>query len=259
MDRKKRLNSISIFIPAYNEEATLREVVTGISDYLKRRDVEYEILLLNDASSDKTLEIMRELSEQNPEVKYFGFSHRQRLGIMMKKGYELALKDWVMMISADGQFRSEYLSHYIDNFDKADIIAGNRVERYRFYPFSRRVVSRIFNCISRYLFRLSIHDVGWSKMVKKDVLGKINLKRTGAIVELELVVKAFLEGFTICEVEVPCVPRYFGKSKCFHLSQIIFSLLSLFGLFFETVLLRHRVFKYLPCVKRVFRENGLKI
>jgi hypothetical protein len=95
----------------------------------------------------------------------------------------------------------------------------------------------VFNYITRYIFRVPIHDVGWTKMVKKSVIDKIDLKRTGAIVELELIVKAALCGFLVYEVTVPYVSRCSGRSKCFNIGTLISSFISLSILCFEVAMI----------------------
>jgi len=202
---------------------------------LDGRRIQYEIIILNDASCDSSLNIMKDLSGQSPNVRYLHFPRRQGLGNMMKKGYELATKEWIAMVSADGQFEPEHFNCYLKYVDTFDIIAGNRVDRCKFYSLSRIIVSKVLNYIARYIFRIPIHDVGWTKIVKKNVLRKINLKRTGAIVELELVVKSILYRFSIHEVAVPYAPRYSGRSKCFNLRILILSSISLVALYFEVV------------------------
>ena len=232
------LDSISIFIPAYNEEENLSYVCCNILDYLRKNSIDYELLLLNDASSDNTLDIMRMFSSQDYRIKYFNFSTRQGLGKLMKMGYSLATKQWVMMIAGDGQFTVEQLDLYINNSDKAEIIAGYRVERYKYYPFLRRVVSKTYNFLARFFFKIPLNDIGWTKMVKRKVLEKFSLKKSGATIELELVVKALLKNFNVCEIEVPFTPRRFGKSKSFNIKVLFLSTSSILSLFIEVILLR---------------------
>jgi dolichol-phosphate mannosyltransferase len=232
------VNSISIFIPAYNEESTLYDVVIGLSHYLNHSGIDYEIILLDDASDDNTLNVMQELAHQNSRIRVIHFSNRQGLGRLMRKGYQIADKEWVMMISADGQFKASHLDYYLSNSDKGDIIAGNRVERYRLYPFLRKVVSRGFNLLSRLFFRVPIGDVAWSKLVRKDVFEKVRLRKTAAIVELELVVKAMFYGYKISEVKVPYIPRASGKSKAFKVPLLISSFCSFLMLWVEMNMLK---------------------
>lgn len=232
------IGSISIFIPAFNEESTLSNVVTDLCYYLNNKGIDYEIILIDDASCDGTLNIMRKLSSQDPRIKFIHFSTRQGLGRLMRKGYQIASKEWVMMVSADGQFKADHLDYYISNCDKGDIITGNRVERYKFYPFLRKVVSRSFNLLSRIFFKVPISDVAWSKLVRKNIFRKVRLKRTAAIVELELVVKALFYGYRISEIKVPYIPRTCGESKTFKVPLILNSLLSFAMLLVEMHILK---------------------
>lgn len=86
---------------------------------------------------------------------------------------------------------------------------------------ARKIVSLIFNFIARKVFRTQMRDVGWTKMIKRDILSKINLTKKGAIVELELVAKAVSIGYAIYEVEVPYLQRIYSKSKCFSFTMIL--------------------------------------
>jgi dolichol-phosphate mannosyltransferase len=232
--------SLSIFIPVYNEERTISNVITSLLEYFAREGIDYEILLLDDASQDGSSRIMERFAQENPaRIKHFRFPNRQGLGRLMKTGYKLASKEWVMMISGDGQFLPQHFSLYLAEAQKADIVAGNRSARYQEYSFSRKLVSWVFNLLSKKVFQVPINDIGWSKLVRRRVLEKIRLKTTGAIVELELVVKALAKGFRICEVEVPFLPRRFGSSKSFNLKLLLLSGISLILLLFEMFLLRY--------------------
>jgi len=226
-------NSISIFIPAFNEENTIIEVVNDLENFLSFYKFDYEIILLDDASQDSTLEAMRKLSQKSPHVKFYTFEKRQYLGRLLKFGYSVATKEWVMMVAADGQFRARDLSLYIKHQHEAEIITGNRRERYKCYTFPRKVVSKTFNILSRVFFKVPVQDVAWSKLVKRDVLKNIYLKRTAAIVELELLVKALKLGFRIKEIEVPFLIRKKGKSKAFNLALISVSAFSFLMLLVE--------------------------
>lgn len=232
--------SLSVFIPVYNEEKTISNVITGLLKYFEQEGIEHEILLLDDASQDGSSRIMKRFAQENPSrIKYFPFPKRQGLGRLMKAGYRLASKEWVMMISGDGQFLPQHFSLYLAETQKADIVAGNRSTRYQEYSFVRKLISFVFNLLSKRVFQVPINDIGWSKLVRRRVLEKIELKATGAIVELELVAKALAKGAKICEVEVPFLPRRFGSSKSFNIKILLLSGLSLILLLFEMFLLRY--------------------
>jgi len=225
--------SISIFIPAYDEELSIKSVVLDLDDCLKKSSIDYEILLLNDASIDNTFFIMEGLSRLNPRIKVLNFNRRQGLAKMMKLGYRAASKEWVMMVSGDGQFQSAHLDYYFAQSGCCDVVCGRRINKYSTYSLSRSCISRVFNLLARLLFAIPVSDVGWSKMIKRRVLDSFKLKCFGAVVELEILVKASIYGFKISEVRVPFVLRDHGKSKIFKPALIMLSALSMIVLFFE--------------------------
>ncbi|MBP8591216.1 glycosyltransferase family 2 protein [Candidatus Shapirobacteria bacterium] len=207
----KKLSSLSIFFPFYNEEANIaaqtREALK-IAPLFARK---WEIILVNDGSADKTGEIAQELAKKYPEVR--AISHRQNkgYGAAIKSGLKNCRYDWIFFSDGDRQFNLKELEKLVEKNDQADLIIGYRQKRAD--SFIRLANAKLFNFLIRILFGLKVKDIDCAfKLIKKEVIENIwPLKSDGALVSSELLIKARKKGYKIIEVPVSHRPRQAGK------------------------------------------------
>lgn len=155
--------SISIIIPVYNEELVIRKVLSELKDYLAGRDINHEIIAVDDGSTDKSGEIL----EKIPSLKIIHHPYNKGYGASLKIGAENAKFDWLLFFDADGQHKQEYIEELIKHSDQYDMVIGAR-ERYK-GPLIRQPGKRVLHLVANYLAERKIPDVNCGlRLVKKE-------------------------------------------------------------------------------------------
>jgi glycosyltransferase involved in cell wall biosynthesis len=215
--------SISLFLPAWNEEDYVERAVTRAVTVLERLTDDFEVLVINDASTDRTREIAEAMAEKDPRVRCITHEVNQKLGGAMKTGFASSTKDIVVYSDMDLPFdlhevgRALHLMEYLE----ADMICAFRHDRTSEGP-KRIVYSFVYNALITGLFGTHIKDINFSfKVVHRRVLESIELKSQGSFIDAELVVKAVKKGFKVFQMGVDYFPRTRGVSTLASPSVIV--------------------------------------
>lgn len=234
-DERKRL---SVVVPLYNEEANVHEVVEDLENTSISLGLNFEIILVDDGSSDRTLEIAHYLQEEYPSIRVF--FHETNLGktAAMLTGFQYATGDYVVLMDGDGQFRAKDIPKMVDKLEYGfDVVNGwgNKKE-----PLAKLIPSLIFNGISRWLFSLSVHQFNLGfKAFKREALKGLTLKKDEHRYILPLLKE---KGCTIAEVPVEYLPRKNGTSK-YGMMRIPFGVMDMVSLKME-LLFGERPFRF---------------
>ncbi len=200
---------ISVVVPAYNETECLRPLTDEVLGVMRGMGQEFEILFVDDGSTDGTRELMRALSEEHPEVHFIGFRRNCGQTAALAAGFKHAKGDVVVTLDADMQNDPRDIPRLIEKLDEYDVVCGWRQKRHD--NLVRRVSSRIANYVRNTLSDEDIVDVGCSlKAYKKECFENVKLFE-GMHRFLPTLFK--LEGFTVSEVPVNHRPRELGDSK----------------------------------------------
>lgn len=206
--------SLSVFFPAWNEEEYVERAVTRAKTVLERLTDDWEIIVVNDASTDRTREIAEAMSAADPRIRCVSHEVNQKLGGAMKTGFSSSTKDVVIYSDMDLPFdlneleRALHLMEYLE----ADMICAFRFDRTSEGP-KRIVYSFVYNLLIRTLFDVFVKDINFSfKVVHRRVLESLELKATGSFIDAELVVKAIRKGFRVFQMGVDYFPRTRGVS-----------------------------------------------
>ncbi len=206
--------SLSLFFPAWNEEDCVERAVTRAITVLTRLSDDWEIIIVNDASTDRTREISEALTRKHPQVRLINHETNLKLGGAMKTGFTHSTKDIVVYSDMDLPFDLNELEralHLIDYLE-ADMICAFRFDRTSEGP-KRIVYSYVYNTLIRSLFGVQIKDINFSfKVMHRRVLESIELKSEGSFIDAELVVKAIKKGFRVFQMGVDYFPRTRGVS-----------------------------------------------
>lgn len=227
------IKSLSVFFPAFNEEKNLEKTVLGAIAFLKELNIVWEILIINDGSTDGTRQTADRLAQKYSEVKVF---HQQNggYGMAIRAGLKNAKYEWIVYTDADGQFDFSEITNFFSLCDHADAIWGYRLKRQD--PFYRLLFSYFWGISIRLLTGVLLKDVNCGfKMFRKSAIKKIEpLKSTrGAMINPELALKLNKAGFKILEVGVNHYPRLFGQPTGASPKVIIQSYLELFRLWLK--------------------------
>lgn len=182
--------SLSVVIPAYNEEATIRQVVERAIIALNKHFNNYEIIIANDASTDSTPIILDELKQKYCNI-LRTIHHKKNRGIAhtMNHLYSISRMDYILDISADGQFDTEEIvSKIVPIIEQYDIIVCQRDNKH--YGLYRSIVSFCYRYIPKVLFGIDLFDPGCAKCVRKEIRQNNNLISKGVFMEAERCIRA---------------------------------------------------------------------
>jgi glycosyltransferase involved in cell wall biosynthesis len=203
--------SLSIVLPAYNEEENAASAVEEVSAVAQQLDVDYEIILVNDGSADRTGEIGRELEQRIPSFRLVEHYPNRGYGGALKAGFAAASKELIAFVPADNQFDFREIDRFLAKLDNADIVCGYRANRQD--NVVRKVNAFGWNTLMRLLFGRLCRDIDCGfKTFRSEILGHVNISSDGAMIDTELLAGAKARGYRIAEVPVTHRPRVAGEA-----------------------------------------------
>ena len=205
-----KLEGLTVVVPAYNEEGSLERVVRETLKVCEEIAAEFEVIVINDGSRDRTRKIADGMAEENERVRVYHHPFNLGFGASQKSGFGYARYPFVTLIPADGQFPIEDLKRYVPLIEHVDCVVGYRVKRAD--RFLRRVSTRVFRFVMWLLFGVKLHDCNWVKLFRKSLLDGIEIESYGIGVDAEVIAKAMRRGHKFAEIEVRYVPRTSGVS-----------------------------------------------
>lgn len=205
-------------IPMFNEELNIEHAVNAAVEALAQYSGDYEILIVDDASTDASPGMVAARAADNPRIRMIRHEKNRKLGGSLKSGFAAATKDLVLYMDADLPFDPDVLGRAIRAMEVtgADVIAGYRHDR-TMEGWRRTLYSYVYNALIGILFGWPHRDINFSfKLMKREVLEAIELKSEGSLIDAELIVKAKNRGFAIQQIGLDYFPRIRGTS---HLSS----------------------------------------
>ncbi len=201
----------SVGVLCYNEGETLEKVVAGVRLVLQRLTDTFEILIVDDYSTDGSREKAVELGKTYPEVRAILHEANRGIGGGLLSIYTNAQYENVAMIPGDGQFdTNEYLPF-------KDVPADSFISFYRkentSYSLFRNILSLFNKKLNKVFIGITLKDVNWTKVYKKKDLNQLDLQLTSSLVESEICAKLLFLGKKVIEVESKYLPRVAGQSK----------------------------------------------
>lgn len=216
-----RLKELSVFFPAYNEEKNIGQVLMGALEVLEDLADQYEILVIDDGSQDKTAEEVNRMREKNKNIRLIKHEANRGYGAALKTGFGSAKYQLIAFNDGDGQFDFADIQKFLPKLLNNNLVIGYRVKRSD--SFIRLVNAKLYSWFLRLLFGLKVKDIDCGfKVVKEEVMQKIPpLESNGALISAELLIKAQKAGFKIGEVGVSHYPRIAGKPTGANLGVIL--------------------------------------
>jgi len=203
--------SISIILPAYNEEKNISRAVEASDNVLASLVDDYEIIVVDDGSSDRTRDVVQELSRGRDNLRCLSHDTNRGYGAALKTGLKNAGKDLLFFTDSDLQFDITELAMLMKWIDTHDIVIGYRRKRMD-HP-GRKVLGWGWTTLVRILFGLKVKDIDCAfKLFRKAVIDSISIDSIGAFVNSEILLRATSRGYTIKEVPVSHFPRLNGKA-----------------------------------------------
>lgn len=217
----KKVSELSIFFPFWNEEKNLEQVVLKAIPVAKKVADKWEIIMVDDGSSDNTAQIAKRLESKNPNLRLISHKPNRGYGAALKEGFENAKYDLVVFADGDGQFDFSEVVRFLGKIEKADIVIGHRKKRVD-NPF-RHVLMNLLKIWDLALFGFYFRDIDCGfKLFKKAALSKIMpFKSEGAMITTEILAKAKKTNLKILQVEVNHYPRIYGDQSGGNLRVIV--------------------------------------
>jgi glycosyltransferase involved in cell wall biosynthesis len=210
-----RLEGLSFFFPALNEEDNVAPIVEEAVTVLPRFADHIEITVVDDGSSDRTGAIADELARKDSRVRVIHHETRRGYGGAVRSGLVAATKPWVFFTDGDRQFALEDLGRLVEASQGADAVVGYRIKRAD--PARRLFVAWVYNRLIRLLFGGGWRDVDCAfKLFRRDVFARVPLERVqsnGAFFSPELLITLRRAGVRVRQVGVRHFPRTAHEPK----------------------------------------------
>jgi dolichol-phosphate mannosyltransferase len=203
---------LSLVIPAFNEEAAIEHAVIEAHAALTGLGYTFEILIVNDGSTDRTARIVTEVAAHFPSLTLLQHPANRGYGAALETGFRAAKYSLVAFTDADSQFYLDDLDFLVALTNQAPIVVGRRIDRKD--PWRRRFFSWGYNLLIRALLGTGVRDCDCAlKVFRKEVLESLMPRSTGFFVNAEMLCRARRLGYEIAEVGVRHRARRYGESK----------------------------------------------
>lgn len=216
----KKLKSLSVFFPVFNEESNLEVLITQALRIVPTLASKYELLIINDGSTDDSLQIAQKISKKHKEVKVF--THKKNIGYgeVLKIGIKKSQYDWIFWTDSDLQFDLAELANFVKEANKNEAIIGYRKKRVE--GFRRIMNAGLFRIYINLLFRLHVKDIDCAfKLFRSDLLKKLKLSSSSAFTSAEILYRLKKKGIKFKEIAVNHYPRLYGQATGANLKIII--------------------------------------
>lgn len=202
---------LSVVLPAYNEEQVIATTLHHVLDTLHDLVADFEVLVVNDGSTDRTGDIVAAICQGDPRVRLLTHEHNQGYGATLVDGFAAATRACTFFMDADGQFDIRELAFLLGSIDKYDAVIGYRLKRQD--AWMRKFNARGWKMVIRLALGVQVRDLDCAfKLVRTAVLRHICLETRGAMINAELLYKMKREGYSYTEVGVHHFPRQGGKA-----------------------------------------------
>ena len=211
---------ISVFFPAYNDSATIASLVMTALDACAELTDNYEVIVVNDGSTDATAEVADKLAKSYPQVRVIHHPQNRGYGGALRSGFAAATKEFVFYTDGDAQYDPRELRLLWQVMAPGiDIVNGYKISRSD--PIHRIIIGRVYRRLMRITFRLPIYDIDCDfRLIRRHVFDKMTLTSTSGTICVEFIKKAALAGFTFAEVPVHHYHRQHGRSQFFNFRRL---------------------------------------
>lgn len=224
---RSNLMKISAFFPAHNEEANVESLTRKLVKVLSENCTEFEVIIVNDGSKDKTKEVSEKLAAEDKRVKVINHEVNRGYGGAVKSGLYAAKLDWVFFTDGDNQFDVSEIPVLIKMTDKYDFVTGYRMKRQD--PPHRLLNAFMWGTLVKLLLGFRVKDVDCAfKLFKREIVERTQPEAEGALISTELLAKSTKLGYKIGEVGVHHYPRTAGTQTGAKLKVILRAFKELF-------------------------------
>lgn len=203
--------SVSVCFPAYNESQTIRAVLEDARALLAHSNLDYEVLICDDASTDETPAIIRDVAAGDPRIRAWRHDQNQGIFATFEELYAKATKEFVFLNATDGQWETRILLDLLPLTTFADVVIASRRDKQ--YTPVRGAVSWAFNALPRLLFGVNTYDAGAVKLIRREIIARWALVSRSPFSEAERLIRAARHGYRIVEYPVDTTSRRGGRGQ----------------------------------------------
>lgn len=229
--------SISVFFPCYNDGKSIIGLVEDTDKILKSITSDYEIIVIDDGSSDSSREVLRKAAKRFKRLKTIFHEVNKGYGGALQSGFRESSKELIFYTDGDGQYDVKELPILLSLMTPdVDFINGIKMERGD--TAERVFAGNLHRFVTRWIFWLPIYDTDCDfRLIRKKIIDKIKLTSNSGSICPELVKKAQFAGAKFREVSIHHYERKHGRSQFFRLSKIISTYLDIGRLWIDLMIL----------------------
>jgi len=233
-----RRESISAFFPAYNDGKTIGGLVEKTLALLPALTDDYEVIVINDGSSDDTAEVLERVRAANPDrVRIVTHEANRGYGGALRSGFAAAAKDLVFYTDGDGQYDPAELAELANKMGP-NVGFVNGFKKTRNDPWHRIAIGWLYNRFARFIFGIQIRDIDCDfRLIRRSLLEELSLRSTSGTICVELVKKLEMCPYLVEEIGVNHYPRLHGSSQFFRLQSLAVTFFQLTRLYITLVIL----------------------
>lgn len=212
--------SLSVIIPAFNEAGNIMDAVNGLDELLKKYVRDYELIVINDGSSDTTAWLVKKLAAKNKKIRFIDRQTNLGFGLTVREGINAASKKYITQFHGDNDASPESIIQLINNIGNSDLIITYPTHKGNRSNF-RRILSDMFVLCMNILFKMNLRYYNGTFICKTDLLKGVDLTSTGFAIYAEAKVRLIRSGKTYIEIPFVHTGRKSGHSKAISVKSFI--------------------------------------
>jgi glycosyltransferase involved in cell wall biosynthesis len=216
--------NVSLFFPAYNDEATIRTVVEQGIALLEDYATAFEVVIVDDGSPDRAGAIADELADEHPGiVRVIHHGQNRGYGAALRTAVAACRYDWICMVDGDNEYSVSDIKKMLEIRQYYPLIIAFRYKK--LYSTSRIFISFVYNQVLRFLFRTPFRDVSTGiRVLHRSILDDIELTSNSPFIGAELAIKAMLRGYPVGQLGIQTFPRTFGRGSATSVRNIMLTI-----------------------------------
>ena len=221
--------SISVFFPCYNEQENVGRTVEKALEVMQKLNADFEVIIVDDGSSDGTGQIADEIADREGRVKVVHHEGNLGYGAALQSGFKAATKELIFYTDGDGQFDMNEMPPLLALMEQYDIVSCYRLNRRD--SIIRKINGWCWTRLVCLMFGLKIRDIDCAfKLYKREIFDKIELSSTGALIDAEILARAARKGCRITQKGVHHYPRTSGEQSGANIRVVLRAFKELFKL-----------------------------
>jgi glycosyltransferase involved in cell wall biosynthesis len=216
---EQRTPSLSVFFPCHDEQENIEALTHKTLEVLATVSEDFEVILVNDGSGDRTGALADQLADAHEAVKVVHHRVNRGYGGALQSGFRAATKEWVFYTDGDGQFDIGELPLLLPLIPEYDIVTCYRKNRQD--AAMRRLLGWGWGKLINLLFGLKIRDIDCAfKLYRREIFDRIKMESNGALIDAEILARAHRAGFSMTQIPVTHYPRTAGDSSGANLKVV---------------------------------------